>query len=263
MSATDGNEPGCGPASEGHSVGVDADDPNDMAVYFGERLVSFRQILKRYNQHSTFLIANTSATLPAVWSPVFSDVPFYYGYNNNTLHTTTATNKFSYVSNTLLHWLMPAFVAMRGSMRSKYVVTAPSTGVVGSMTVVRTNATAPSVPAVVTTLLTSSQSAYARTANVQRTDCVMGAVTTVVPVQPFIETEFPYYKPIRFDEARSILQDASPGLTSPFYNTHTVEVTFSPGTTPVVLTRYIGVGEDFSLMWFQGCPPLSTLSAPV
>lgn len=263
MAMGDGsNEPGCGVASADQVLGSDPDDPNDMSVYFGERIVSFRQLLKRYNLHSSFLIANTSATIPALWAPTFSDVPFYYGYNNLALHSPTVPGKFSYVQNTMLHWLMPAFAAMRGSMRSKYVVNTSSTGAAGSMTVIRAPATAPAVPAAPTLLAITSQSAYARLVNPNRKDCCMGAATTIVAVQPNLEVEFPYYKPVRFDEPRSVLQDASIGTTSPFYNTHTVELMLSPGTTPVTLSRYIGVGEDFSLFWFQGCPPLQALTAP-
>lgn len=260
--ASSGSEPGCGPATADQVLGADVSDPNDMSVYFGERIVSFRQLLKRYNMHSSFLIANTSATIPAVWAPAFSDVPFYYGYNNLALHSPTVPGKFSYVQSTLLHWLMPAFAAMRGSVRSKYVVNSSSNGAAGSMTVFRNISTNPSVPAAVTLLSITSQSAYARLANANRKDCAAGAATTIVASQPNLEVEFPYYKPVRFDEPRSVLQNGSIGFSSPFYNTHSVELLLSPGTTPVTLTRYIGVGEDFSLFWFQGCPPLQALTAP-
>jgi hypothetical protein len=257
-----GNEPGCGSADADATMGATITSSEEMVVYFGERIVSFRQLLKRYSMHSSFLIANTSSTIPAVWTPVFTDVPFYYGFNNSALHTTSAAGKFSYVQATLMHWLMPAFAAMRGSMRSKYIVNASSNGAAGSMTVVRTNSVSPTIPAAPTLLSITSQSAYARLANAARKDCTPGAATTIVASQPNLEVEFPYYKPVRFDESRSVLQDGSIGTSSPFYNTHAVEVMLSPGTTPITLTRYVGVGEDFSLFWFQGCPPLQALTAP-
>lgn len=263
MVMMDGSEPGCGPATSSYHMAPDSDTTEDMSVYFGERIVSFRQLLKRYNQYASFLIANTSATIPAIWAPTFTDVPFYYGYNNRAYHSPTVAGNFSYVSNTLLHFLMPAFVSMRGSMRSKYVVNTSSLGAVGSMTVSRTALAVPSLPATVTALAITSQSNYARLANPNRDDCILGAVTTIASNQPNIEVEFPYYKPVRFDEARSVQQNTlQAGFTSPFYNTHRVELLLSPGTTPVTLTRYIGVGEDFSLMWFQGCPPLTALAPP-
>jgi hypothetical protein len=261
--ASSGNEPGCGPGVAADTMAEDADASEDMVVYFGERITSFRQLLKRYNLHSSFLIANSSATIPAVWTPTFSDVPYFYGYNNLALHTTTAAGKFSYVSGTLLQYLMPAYVGMRGSQRSKYVVNTSQHGAAGSLTVARTNGSIGSVPAAVTSLSITSQSAYARLANPNRQDCLSGGATTIVASQPNLEVELPYYKPIRFDEARAVLQNATTiGYSSPFYNSHTVELTLSPGTTPVTVTRYTGVGEDFGLFWFQGCPPLRALVAP-
>lgn len=260
----DGADPGCGEATSKYTLGESPDEDNSaMLVYFGERIVSFRELLKRYNEHSSFVIANTSATIPATWTPTFTDVPFYYGYNNAALHSPTVAGKFSYVSNTLLHYLMPAYVAMRGGTRSKYVANTSSLGALGSLTVVRNvPGTAFSLPAAVTALPITSQSNYARAANPNLSDCVPGAVTTIASQQPNIEVEFPYYKPIRFDPARSVTQLAGSRVQSPFYNTHQVELKLSPGTTPVTITRYIGVAEDFSLFWFQGCPPLSTLAAP-
>lgn len=261
MDMDSSNDPGCGPAVSEYTMGHDPDEAEDSLVYFGERVVSFRQLLKRYNEHSSFIIANTSGTIPAVWSPIFTDMPFYYGYNNAALHSPTVAGKFSYVSNTLLHYLAPAFVAMRGSQRSKYVVSTTTPGAAGQLTVARTQGLVFNLPVAPTSLAITSQSAYARLANVARTDCLPGAATTSVAQQPFLEVEFPYYKPVRFDEARSVKQ--VPAFTqSPFSNTHQVELTLAPGTTPVVLTRYTGVGEDFSLMWFQGCPPLTLLTAP-
>lgn len=260
----DGNEPGCGPATSTHQMGQNVDDSNDMQVYFGERVVSFRQLLKRYALHSSFLIANTSATIPAVWTPIFSDVPVAYGYNDYALHSPTVVGKFSYVTGTVLQWLMPAFVAMRGSQRSKYVVNSSTQGAVGSITVARNvPATTASLPVAPTALAIASQSAYARLASFVRRDLLEGAATTISSNQPCVEVEFPYYKPVRFDESRSVSQlIGSIDYSSPFYNTHTVELALAQGTTPVTLSRYVAVGEDFSLFWFQGCPPMVALTPP-
>jgi len=263
MDMADGNEPGCGPATATHQMGEDNDNANDMQVYFGERIVSFRQLLKRYNYHSSFIIANSSATLPSVWVPVFTDTPFYYGYNSAALHSPTVAGKFSYCANTLQQWLMPAFVAMRGSQRSKYVVNSTTPGAAGSLTVSRTSASGFLLPVLVTNMSITSQSAYARLASSTRRDLLEGAATTIVAANPCLEVEFPYYKPVRFDDSRCVNQTpGSVGASSPFYNTHAVELTLAPGTTPVTVSRYTGVGEDFSLFWFQGCPPLQALAPP-
>lgn len=258
----DGSEPGCGPATADHVISSDADDADDMLVYFGERIVSFRQLLKRYNLHSSFYVG-TSSTVPSVWAPVFSDTPFYYGYNNLALHTTSAAGKFSYVNNTLLQYLSLAFVASRGSLRSKYVATPAPTNSIISMTVLRSYGSTAVVPPTVSALNMFDQSFYARSVLPLRGNDMAGAATTTPQQQPFLEVEHPYYKPVRFDTVRDVAQDTATASTpSPFANTHTVELFLGAGTGYVNLSRYVGVGEDFSLMWFQGCPPLSGLTAP-
>lgn len=262
MVMSDGNEPGCGPAYAEHHIGSDADNPNDMAVYFGERIVSFRQLLKRYNQHVSFVIANPSTTEHAIWAPAFSDVPFAYGYNNVAYHTTTAAGKFSYTGNNMLGYLMPAFVGMRGSHRSKYVVSSPTQGAAGTLTVTRNTSGGTSLPVTPQTLPVTTQSNYARVSRAYRRDMLEGSAMTVVAQAPCLEVEFPYYKPIRFDAPRTPLQNAFYGNLSPFFNTHVLELSLAPGTSPVTLTRYTAVGEDFGLFWFQGCPPMQVLTAP-
>lgn len=261
--AHDGSNPGCGEATAEYGMGESPDDDDSaMLVYFGERILSFRELLKRYNMHSQFVIANSSATVPAIWAPVFSDMPVYYGYNNYALHSPTAAGSFSYVSNTLLHYLMPAYVAVRGGLRSKYIANTSTLGALGSLTVQRMPPnTNPTLPSTVTAQPITTQNNFARAA-INNADCVAGAVTTIAAQQPNLEIELPYYKPVRFDPARSVQQSTSGRVQSPFYNTHEVELKLSPGVSPVILTRYIGVAEDFGLFWFQGCPPLSTLAAP-
>jgi len=120
MVAASSEDPGTGPATADHHFGSAPMDSHDALVYFGERVENFRQMLRRYNFHSTATFTNVN-TDPGQWTMVQSDVPPVYGYNNQTLHTAGA-NKFNYVSYTLLDYLMPAFACMRGGMRSKYVV---------------------------------------------------------------------------------------------------------------------------------------------
>lgn len=264
MDASDnsGNEPGCGPAKAQHVMGEDADNLRDMLVYFGERIVSFRQLLKRYNFHSSFVIANVSTTEHAIWAPAFTDVAAPYGYNNITLHTTTAAGKFNYTSQTMLSYLMPAFVAMRGAHRSKYVVASQTQGAAGTLNVTRNTSGGTSLPVVPVALPITSQSNYARTSRAMKRDALEGSAMTIVPSAPVLEVEFPYYKPVRFDQSRTMIQNANPGVTSPYYNTHVLELSLAPGTSPVTVSRYVAVGEDFSLFWFQGCPPMQVLAPP-
>lgn len=254
-----GGEPGCGSPAADMTVGVDGTSSEDSLVYLGERIVSFRQLLKRYYYHSSFTIKNSSTTQSALWTVVNNDFPQYYGYNAATLHTTTTGGyKFNYVRNSLLHYLAPAFVGLRGSQRTKYVVNSATGNEVQNVTVER-GATGLSLPTTVTVLPITSQSNYARVA-VGKIGCHKGAVITPPSKQNVIEVEFPYYNNYRFDEARII--DATSTLpTSPQLTSHTLELTLAPASTQVTVDRYVSTGEDFTFFWFQGCPPLDSLTA--
>lgn len=260
MDETSGNEPGCGPSTAMLTVGGAADDANDMAVYFGERIASFRQLLRRYTLYQSFASANTSAVFPGLLSVVATDVPIPYGYNNFSFETSTAGDKFNYVGFHWLTYLAPAFACMRGSTRSKYLTQSAVTSTVGSMSVQRNSPAALGVSAVVP-LTATNQSTYARACMSARNNLAAGAALTISQHQPVLEVEFPYQKPVRFDEARAL--SAIPSLTtSPFESKHKVELFLNPGTSPVFLDRYVSVGEDFNFIWFQGCPPLTVLVPP-
>lgn len=256
------NAPGCGQVSSSYQVGVPSDSSNDMLVYFGERISSFRQLLKRYTRHSSFVIANSVATAPAVWTITLQDTPNYLGYNSSALHTSTVGGlKYNYVKPTIAQYLAPAFVAVKGSQRSKYVVSGNDPNAVMSMVVARGASTINTVPAAATTVPVTSQSNFARVARTALLSGMSGAAMSPVTKQPVVEVEFPYYKNLRFDEARRMDALGASG-TNPQASGHSVELFLAPVSTPVVLDRYVAVGEDYTLNWFQGCPPLKGIVSP-
>lgn len=257
----DGSEPGCGPTTATYQMGTDNDDANEMSVYFGERIVSFRQVLKRFNLHTNVAI-NAVGSAMGSWTATFSDVPFNAGYSNHSLHATSTAGKFSYVQQTLLQYLMPAFVGMRGSMRSKYVVW-NSTGV-QQITVRRRPGALATIPGSAVAYTNVGPSQFARAATLARDSLVCGGATTLLLQNGCVEVEHPYYKPVRFDLAKSMLQDSTTvGVASPFRNAHDIEFMVSNAANAGAFSRYISVGEDFSLFWFQGCPPLTVTPTPL
>lgn len=258
-----GEEAGCGTPAAEFTMGVDGTSDQDALVYLGERVTSFRQLLKRYYYHSSFFVKNTSATVPGLWTANLPDYPPYYGYNAATLHTTTTgAKKFNYTTNGIMHYLAPAFVGSRGAQRSKYVVSSNTGNEVQSATVERGYTGVISIASAVVPLSTATtNSDFARIVNAAKASCSQGAVITPPSKQNILEVEFPYYNNIRFDEAR-LIDSTSTLPQSTQSGTHTLEIVLAPGTTPVTVDRYISTGEDFTFFWFQGCPPLDSLIAP-
>lgn len=255
-----GNDPGCEECEPDMVAGNDSATPNDMAVYYGESVLSLRQLVKRYVRHSSILIPAPFASTETYWRAVLPDFPPYYGYNSTAMHTTTAGGfRVNYVSSLWLHYLTLAFVAVKGSQRSKYVIHPATPGAVTAVTVER-GITSLSLPTAATTLPTTSQSNFARNA-FTRGRGMMGAAITFPQVQPVLEVEFPWYKDVRFDEARSVNM-ASSTIALPQALSHSIEVVQAPGAAQSSIDRYVAVGEDFALHWFMGCPPISILTQP-
>lgn len=259
------DDPGCDPCEPTTTMGKNSDTPEDALVYFGENILSMRQLLKRYVRHSTVLIPSpASATIASTWTAQLPDFPPYYGYNSVAMHTNVAgTSKVNYVTTTWLHYLVPAFVAVKGSHRTKYVVNQATPGCIQSLAVERGAINRIALPTTSTVNVVTNQSRFAASSRSLFFRGIRGGALTVPPQQPVLEVEFPWYKNIRFDEARLI--DASTTLEScPQSESHYIYVTHSPGpATSSTLDRYVAVGEDFALHWFVGCPPISVLPDPV
>lgn len=259
-----GNEPGCGEATVEHTVGNAPIDAHDADVYFGEVISSFRQLLRRYTLDFSFIATQTSTTNPGFWVSYFPNSPVPLGYNSTTFHTSTAGKKFNYVNYSLYRLLAPCFVASRGSQRVKYVASGSSLGRVTVMSAQRGEVGNPLALGSVITLPVTSNSNYARATFGSRRTLQRGGVTTPVSNQPVLEFEIPYYKAVRFDETR--IQDmANTSPTSPFAESHSLELQAGPAAVnpeSTLVDRYTAVGEDFSFMWWQGCPPIAGISPP-
>lgn len=228
-------------------------------VYYGERITSFRQMLKRYCFHSSYVMTTTGATTSYFDVIRAPDFPSYRGYALGNMHVTNGgTFKYNYVQNSLLHYLTPAFVCVRGSLRSKYKLRSTVPNGSTSMLIERGYTGNPSAPTSTATIDTS-QGLYASGVINLVTSGYDGMAVTVPEKQPVIEVEFPYYKNVRFDYAKDVR--GAPFVSSVAENGHRIVInSYNSGSR--YLDRYISVGEDFSLHLFQGAPPMKLLSNP-
>lgn len=232
-------------------------DDTQMSIFFGEHIVSFRQLLKRYQLHSVYRDLTSSAL--ASWNIQATDFPAYKGYSSSALHATTTAKKINYVQNTLLHYLAPAFLACRGGMRAKYHFT--STGgeaCLNGMSIER-QYNRGYVGQTLALLTTTSPSTFARENLVARSSMFNGASVTVPEKQPVLEVELPYYKGSRFDLTKDIDLSYDSGTRAGFglgANVHNITCIVS-GSGTRQLTRYVAVAEDFNLVFFQGAPPMA------
>lgn len=230
-------------------------------IYFGERVSSFRQVLKRYFLHS---VVDTSATAPirGYTSVVTTDFPQYRGYSAANMNVTATAGKYNYTLPNILHWVVPAYLGVRGGIRSKYhLVTSAGTTTPTTMAVSRARAPATfAVTVAAIDVTTPSKLAASLGVNGVLKRAHMGSAVTDPRIQPVLEVELPYYKPVRFDLAK-IVDGTSTNDFNPGYAAHAVELV-TAGIAPSYIERYVSIAEDFQLLYFQGCPPLRVLADP-
>jgi len=232
------------------------DHTND--VYFGESISSFRTLLRRYNKYRSTLSPSTGRSLWRLRKP---DFPYYRGKNPVGLQDllVPASTPGNIVDMTLLTYLAPAYLAMRGGFRWKYAfyndnVVSPSYIVVSREDTPGTTFLSANANYTLT-----SAAAFANTQSSVNSwpTGLEGQDMTVIGIQPVVEVETPNYNVNRFTMPKSnTVGTASYGPWLNFHNLHTQ----INSTTFAFYNEYVSVAEDFNLFLFQGCPPICTPS---
>jgi len=228
---------------------------NDTSlVYFGEKFVSFRSLLKRYNFLRSVLNPTATTATTYFWTVEASDFPAFRG--NVTADGINNSGTSNYTNNTLLNYLAPAFLATRGSIRYKVVSKQDNTAsFAGTLQVTRGVGSAPTNT--LTAKITTSPDLYATQAAGFPTNysTLNAKALTLLPIQPVLEYELPYYRNYRFNVAKDpfVKGDYSPvNADSHLLSVDNCRVS---STLFHFLDVYVSVGEVFQLMLYQG-PPL-------
>lgn len=231
--------------------------PAQNLVFIGEVFSSFRTLLKRYNFYRTDLCPNT--TSPALWTLRGPNWPAYRGYGFYTHDASATGKKVNYVASTLLNYLAPAYTVARGGIRWKAILyTSAPNEILSPLSVERgADFTTPPYSSATTDFAgLGTTSAYTANNNATfRGGMFKGGAITPHARQPALEFELPFYSQERGMYIRNVT--GSPGsYASPWQYQHQYQLT-TTGTTPKYLDRYVGVGEDFQLLLFQGCPGIT------
>jgi hypothetical protein len=238
---------------------------NQYLVYQGERIVSFKDLLRRYQFHNSFWPSETGVGYRyyAVNTP---GMPLYRGWDPNGIDkavtSTDDAQPFNFCTTTLLNYLAPAFVCQRGSIRHKWV--AAGTTATTSQSIL--SATRHSVGY----RQGFSESAYSLDSIIvgSRRKAMLnmdrstpnGTAITPISLNNTLELELPYY---------SIGQRFRPGrfLDIAGEGDHqgveiACEVSTSAGDVNLRLDQFVSVGEDFTLGMFIGAPVMFSYTNP-
>lgn len=118
------NSPGCVAEVATFAPGEHIKEDNQYLVYQGERIVSLRELLRRYNYHNAYFPGGQgTSSAHRVVAYNIHDFPFYRGWENfgqdTAINSVSATADYNFCSTTMLNYLTPAFACRRGGLRHK------------------------------------------------------------------------------------------------------------------------------------------------
>lgn len=250
------NSPGCVAEVATFAPGEYIKEDNQYLVYQGERIVSLRELLRRYNYHNTYFPGG-QGTSTAHRSVAYNvhDFPFYRGWETNGQDTATnsvpATAGYNFCSTTMLNFLTPAFACRRGGLRHKAnLVSLSAAARRVSMSAARHNIIGKANS--VDIHLTNGVDGDKRSQLLDKMASGLGGThVTNALVNPCLEYETPFYTAgQRFLPARKI------NLYDQVEMAHelAIDVPANTGSDAYRIDKYVSVAEDFQLGLFVGAP---------
>lgn len=257
---------------EGHSIMLfgASNTASEVAergpVFFGEKVTSFRTLLKRYTLNASVTTESQTITKYNQTDFTFTNTPVPAGPFSEIVNLTKvdATTSYNYGENHLANYLANAFAGYRGSFRHKFVVGKRVPCEIYEITATRTSL-APATkrynwPTWIS--IPNGKGGYEANADDQKYSTWDGTTVTPYNNNPSIEVELPYYNNRRFSPCNSrswCLNECKLNTTETFYERFfvTVSVFFGLDSTDVntgsiCIKDYVATGEDFNFLWYLG-----------
>lgn len=256
-------------AEEVDRLGPQKDDDKTNLVYFGEKITSFRQLLKRYNQHEFIPLNISSTTSEFVLRAGRQSLPFEPCWINDPTFETIAVplsvGSYLFSFMTLMRYLSLSFLGFRGSIRytvdSSYAfVESQSKKVTGSWYQApwinynsRSNTVNSNTPQQLGFLYGPHRGNEGQN----------GMAMTSREVNPVVSYEIPYFSRFKFGITRRTpkLQQTSEAGSNYIPNEEKgmtyheiISYGLGRGDPTGQLQTYVAAGEDFNLLYYQGPP---------
>jgi len=237
----------------------EVEDTSDKAplVYFGEAYKSFRPLLKRYSFNNTYLLG--APTVDTMYTLNLGSYPLYRGLSLRSIGSNTVPQKANFSNNHLMHYLMPAFLGVRGSVRNTFVFNGAEK--IQQCAIQRSgNQAADSISSTVQTV--TSMSTCMNTATATMPKLIVGGQVFAPHRRNMCGVEVPYFNNKKFALGRNLANTSNSMIAGPWSDSIFL-VIYQRGdssTIPTTVSRYVATGEDFQLFWFQGGPPMNKTS---
>jgi hypothetical protein len=219
--------------------------------------------MKRYTNTRLWVPSRPPEGVARINNLKNKDSPYQSGWDPEGIDVSdvNGTTPLTIVNKDFASWWTPCYAGFRGARRKKYLF---SGGARSSPTVVRGEFSASGNGAITSSSQNFVTESAARVAKWGTTRLARnsgaGAASTNLGINNTIEVELPFYQQTRFAPARVVRAQDLPT------NSHEV-VTIGATADPAVplfqennfnttVSQWDAVGEDFTLMFFTGCPIL-------
>jgi hypothetical protein len=223
-----------------------------MRVYQGEKIESFRMLLKRYNAYMRVVEEDPFM----IWTVLHQGFPATAGGSQG-IPTGGPSNVVGF---TLIQYLMGAFAGWKGSFRWK-IISDDTYATINASRFDTSNWTAVPFKSTIFAGTTAFDAANA-TAALTNNALMNGAVMTHTSINPAIEVEIPYYSQYKFVAGKPrALNEAFLGAYAQELRVM-MERRFPLGSVATSETYYVSAGEDFTCYFFTGWVPLTMFTVP-
>jgi hypothetical protein len=228
---------------------------NYSQVFFGEEIVSIRQLLKRYCLHAMEVdMVTVQQNLMSLTQKAF---PYYKGYAAGGIWSTTSpASRYNLSYMTYLNYFTPAFTGWRGGIRWKVNYSgAGKPGLSDGWLQATRTASLIGYEYTNTSIHPTLVGNAALTLWQNSITTVGGTAETSLRVCDTLEFEVPYYASERFSQAKSTNYTTTINAVPEFK----IEALSAKGvldgtTATTILRNHCAAGEDFSLFFFTGAP---------
>jgi hypothetical protein len=257
-------------------LGLESDKGNRLSsVYTGERIVSFRPLLKRYNlHHSIGVLTDTFYSIYARRNAF----PFCRGYVSGAIHSTDTAASYNFCNTVLLHWVTWMHAGMRGSTRWKLLLCnrlesdEEFTAYVNRVHAKGTNNYFEDNSAAVQNYSNNSKVSHDSVIKGIFTNAwkfgppsgTLGSTFRFGSVNPSVEFEMPFYSlyrflPCKYSNWTTHINDVNVYDRSPeMWEFRSVV----DGNTTTKFDCHVSAGEDFQVYFFTGMPALAYEAEP-
>lgn len=249
--------------------------PEQSLVYYGENIVSFRSLLKRYCFHRTLAFNFLPNSADSMLRQFFSLFAFPVGpgraYGSSPVSSLTRAEtttpgvyeNYNICAMTYIRYCASAYVGYRGGVRWKITHFANNNDRT-ILKVIRRGVPNNAEAFSSQDFALSSTSRSTVASNAMNTNYISrssaGSAMTSLSVNPTLEVEFPFYYNYRYAEIGEIPSSSPPDSRYRGVNSHLMVVgatnIYASTTVPSynLLDFHCAIGEDFSFFFFIGAP---------